>query len=172
MHAGTIGAAIVAIGLLANTALAAETQAAPSICDVIGKLLGEHTTGFKTLRGNHANTRLGDIWKAKYNVVGNDCEIWRSGTKANMHYVCTRSAPGKAVADDYYQQARDTVRGCQLSGWTETELPRPGNAGVKTRFSATDGNVAIEIHEAKVSGVFKDQWTIYYILGEPLEKLQ
>lgn len=142
----------------------------PPICDVVQQLLEEHADGFKKLRGTHANTRYGDIWKAKYDVVGSGCEVWRIG-KGNTHYVCTRSAPTKEVADDYYVQARETARNCLGKDWAEAEAPRKMAVGVKTTFARPDEKAAVEIHEVKVDGLFKDQWTIYYIMGEPTEKL-
>jgi hypothetical protein len=162
---------VMAMLLMAGTALADDAVAPPeSMCGIVKQLVAGHHNGFKELRGNHANTRYGDIWKAKYDVIGKDCEIWRSGN-VKTHYVCTRSAPSKEVADDYYNEARQTLRECLDKDWSETDAPRKLATGVKATFSRPGEQAAIEIHEIKVDGIFKDQWTIYYIVGEPTEKL-
>lgn len=141
-----------------------------STCDVVHALVQGHATGFEKLRSNRAQTPYGDIWKARYDVVGSGCEIWQSG-KGNTHYVCTRSAPDKATADGYYNAARDTVRGCLGSDWKETEEPRKLGVGVKSTFSKSGEKAAVLIHEVQSDGVLKQQWTIYYMVGEPNENL-
>lgn len=137
-----------------------------SMCEVIDTLIEGHATGFESLRGTHNDTPYGDIWKARYDVVGSGCEIWRSG-HGNTHYVCTRSAPDKATADIYYRDALNTVRGCLGAEWKDIETPRKLGVGVKTTFKEPAKKAAVIVHEIQTNGLFKEQWTIYYVVGEP-----
>lgn len=148
----------------------AKNAATMSACDIVSSLISEHKKGFASLRGSRADTQYAVIWKAKYNAVGDSCEIWQSG-KGNTHYVCTRSAPTKQVADDYYSKAREKGQSCLGNEWSASEAPRKLGDGTKTTFSKEGLNTVVEIHEIKVEGVFKDQWSIYYIVGEPSTRL-
>jgi hypothetical protein len=141
-----------------------------STCEVVNAIVRGHANGFEKLRGNRTYTPYGDIWKARYDVVGSGCEIWQSG-RGDTHYVCTLSAPDKATADGYYNAARDALRSCLGTTWQETEQPRKLAVGVKSTFNKPDEKAVIAIHEIQNDGLLKQQWTVYYIVGEPNDSL-
>jgi hypothetical protein len=139
-------------------------------CDQVRALIAEHASGFPSLRGAHTGTRYGDIWNARHDVVGKGCEIWRAGSGAT-HYVCTRTAPDETTADLHYQRDRALLRGCLGPAWREREKPLESGAGVRTIFSDADTPAAISIHKLHSRGGLRTQWTIYYLVGEPTDRL-
>lgn len=141
-----------------------EANQSAQTCEVVKTLIGEHKTGFKSLRGARTETTHMVIFKAKHDVVGDGCEIWESGDHS-MHYVCTRSSPSKAVADDYYKTARERAHACLDESWKESEAARK-EGGIKTVFKKPGVSTSVELHKVKVEGFLKDQWTIYYVIGD------
>lgn len=131
-------------------------------CPALRKLVQGYADGFKALRGEREGPRS-VVWQARFDAIGRGCEIWTGGEAA--HYVCIRSAPNKAVADEYYEKARSTLRDCLGTAWRERELPRRQGAGTKAVFSNPDEKATIVVHEIRNEGLLRDQWTIYYLVG-------
>lgn len=134
-------------------------------CEIVGALIQSHRDGFAPLRGAKTTTSRLDIWRARYNLVGRDCQIWQSG-QGQTHYVCSQSAPSDEIAQLYYDDAKIQARACLASEWQEKEVPRKLGTGQRTLFSKTGESAAVALHKIKVEGL-RDQWGVYFIIGEP-----
>lgn len=141
-----------------------------SLCEKVQALIAGHADGFQQLRGAYRSTRYTDIWTARYDVIGKGCEIWRPGN-GSTHYVCTRTAPDRATADTYYDESRQVLRGCLGPAWSERETPRKLGVGMKTVFSKPGETATVAVHKIETGGVVRDQWTLYYFVGEPNDQL-
>lgn len=168
---GLLAGALICAGCAPTSDRQIEAAAAKlSLCEKVEALIHGHANGFEQLRGSYRSTPYTDIWNARYDVIGKGCEIWRTGT-GSTHYVCTLTAPDLATADNYYRESREQLRGCLGPDWTEQETPRKLGVGVKTVFSKPGEKATLAVHKIQTGGVVKDQWTLYYFVGEPNDQL-
>ena len=143
-----------------------------SSCDKIDALVAGQPNGFPQLRGALTQTRYGEIWRARYDMVGKGCEVWRGGGSGGYSYVCQRPAPDRDSGDRYYNAARDTARNCLADkGWLEREQPRKLGVGLKTVFSKPGLDTVVAVHLIRTDGLFDNQWSVYYMVGLPNERL-
>ncbi len=143
-----------------------------STCGKIDALIEGQAKGFPQLRGAQTRTPYGEIWEARYNLIGKDCEVWRGGSAGSYSYVCHRAAPDRPSADLYYNAAREAARNCLTGkGWQEVEQARKLGVGFKTVFSKPGLSTVVAVHLIRTDGVFDNQWAIYYLVGLPNDRL-
>jgi len=142
-----------------------------SNCEKINALIEGQPKGFPQLRGAYTRTPYGDIWQARYDLVGKGCEVWRGGAAGSYSYVCHRAAPDRDSGDLYYNAANQIARNCLSSEWQAKEEPRKIGVGLKTVFSKPGTNTIVAVHLIRTDGVFDNQWAIYYMVGIPNDRL-
>ena len=133
-------------------------------CEKLDALIKEYDNNFDPIKQQQVSSRFSNIWTAKYNLVGNDCQVWSWGNDSTT-YACSTSAPNKEVAETYYQNAGKTARQCLDASWTMKESARARDEGMKTEFTQTDGKITISTHMVPTGGLFKSEWTVYYYIG-------
>ena len=139
-------------------------------CDKVKALIAGYGDGFQVLQGQRRSTRYGDMWSARYDVVGKGCEIWRLGDNST-YYVCNRIAPDQETAAHYYDEARELLHSCLDQDWRETEAPRAANGNLKTVFATASTRATFSVRAIKTEGVFKQQWSVYYWVGDQHDQL-
>lgn len=133
-------------------------------CEKINELINEYGNDFNKIKSSVINTRVSRIWKAKYNLVGDNCQVWAWGN--NRHtYSCSNTAPNKEVADYYFKNAKDTAKSCLGSDWSVKESARNNDNGYKVEFKNKDSDLMLAAHMVPTANLFKSEWTIYYYIG-------
>jgi len=136
-----------------------------SPCEIVQALVDSHADGFTQLRGPQSDNRFADVWTAKHHAVGNHCEVWGSG-RNQFVYICSRSLPNAAAAQQEYESASTTVRECLGGEWRESVQDRGDERGEFTRFARAADGVAVTIQKVRSDSLLRDQWTIHYLVGD------
>jgi hypothetical protein len=132
-------------------------------CYKIEALINEYENDFNKIKSSMINTRTSRIWKAKYNLVGDNCQIWAWGK--NRHtYSCSNTAPNEEIADYYFQNAKKTAESCLGKDWTVKENAR-NNKGYKVEFKKKNSDLMLAAHMLPTAHLFKSEWTVYYYIG-------
>ena len=133
-------------------------------CTKVNALISEYDNDFNTLKLKKINTRISQIWKAKYHLVGDSCQIWSWGGDKHT-YSCSNTAPNKEIADYYFQNAKNTAKGCLGTEWTIKESTRKNDNGYKIEFNNKSSDLMLAAHAVPTASLFKSEWTIYYYIG-------
>jgi hypothetical protein len=149
-----------------NTIAQKELLPVTNPCTKISLLVKAYDDGFEQVKMTKVKSRASTTWKAKYNIIGNNCHIWTLGT-AGPTYSCNITADSKEKAEAYYQNAQKTIQECLGKKWEMTEQLRKHDNGVKSTFNEPNSQVSISTHLVPLDGVFSKQWTIYYYIGAP-----
>ena len=80
-------------------------------CYKINALINEYDNDFNKIKLAVIDTRISQIWKAKYHLVGDNCQVWAWGKNRHI-YSCSNTAPNKEIADYYFQNAKNTAKCC------------------------------------------------------------
>jgi len=135
-------------------------------CSKISLLINAYDDDFEQIKMTRIKTRATSTWKAKYNIIGDNCHIWTLGT-TQATYSCNITANDKKTAESYYQKAQQTIQQCLDDTWQMNELPRKSDNGRKTTFTTPNSQVYISTHIVPLDSLFSDKWTIYYYIGNP-----
>lgn len=135
-------------------------------CQKISALLREYENGFEPIKLTNIKAKASNTWKAKYNLVGENCHIWSWGGNKTT-YACNISSSNEETAQQYYQNAIKTTKQCLNNEWKVTEEPRNNDDGIKTTFTNKDSKASISAHYVPLDSVFSKSWTIYYYVGKP-----
>lgn len=144
--------------------------AAMSTCEKIKGLIAGHGNGFPALKMQKTNARLMDVWKARYNLVGDSCQVWSWG-KGQTSYMCALSSPNRETAMEYYDKAKQVTAECVGAEWTLKEGARELGEGMKAQFSHAGTKTVVGVHAVSTPGLFKSEWTTYYFVGHPSDAL-
>ncbi len=55
--------------------------------------------------------------------------------KGKTDYMCSKTAPYKAITKDYFEAAKELTQSCIGDNWKRSERPRKMGTGVKAVFS-------------------------------------
>lgn len=174
----TIFTRLAAAGLIAfgasacveNTQSTKSMVEAMSSCEKVDALLQAHRNGFSKIRTSRSTAARIDIWKARYHLVGNNCQIWGwSGER--FDYVCNATAPTETIAREWYEKAKVETAKCLDESWTLKEMPRSIGNGSKAVFSQKGSDLKIATHVIETRGLFKTEWATYYFIGDSNEDL-
>lgn len=133
-------------------------------CDKIDALINGYNNNFDNIKLKSKETRIGQIWLAKYHLVGDSCQIWSAG-KGMSTYSCNVTADSEEQANDYFNFAKQTTEECLGETWHMDIQPRKDNKGSKVQFTNSDSDLTIASHMVPTSSLFKSQWTVYYYVG-------
>lgn len=131
-----------------------------SACDKVKQLAAAYTSGFEAIKGPSLSQRFLDIWAARVHVVGEECQIWKSGHHTT--YMCTRHAPNQTVAAEWFDQAAGVIGEC-LGDWKQvkTSASEEGGRGLVWSGSKAPPSVGLQLVP---SG--RNHWTVYYFIGD------
>ena len=146
----------------------AEKKLAPvsNPCSKINLLLKAYDTGFEEIKLTKVNARASNTWKAKYNIVGDNCHIWTIGGSRST-YSCNIKANDKESAEQYYQNAQRTIQQCLGDEWQMSEQSRKADNGRKSVFIKPNSTVTLSTHIVPLDSLFSEQWSVYYYIGNP-----
>jgi hypothetical protein len=87
-----------------------------SDCEIITALIAAHHNDFKKIRYSVQNANKIDIWKSRYHLVGNNCQIWSWGA-GSSDYVCSLISPDEEIARKRFEKAKTITRQCLDDSW-------------------------------------------------------
>lgn len=127
---------------------------------------------FAQLKEIKVGSRGSNIWRAKYQLFGENCQVFSWGGKQH-NYSCRLVAPDEETAQKYYQGAKRVTQECLGEEWKIEESPRKHDEGMKAIFTNHDAipskKVSFSTHLVPSSGIFSTTWTIYYYVGNSTE---
>lgn len=135
-------------------------------CQKISALLKAYDTGFEEIKLSKIQSKASNTWKAKYNLVGENCHIWSWGGEQTT-YACNFSATDEKTALGYYQKSISTTSQCLNEEWLSDEAPRSNDTGMKTTFTNPAYKASISTHFVPLDSAFNKKWTVYYYIGKP-----
>lgn len=133
-------------------------------CEKIDALVSAYTNDFDGIKLKAISTPISQLWKAKYHLVGNDCQIWSWGNQVTT-YSCSVTAPNKVVAQHYFDSAKTEALTCIGNEWKMTEAPSNNNKGLKVTFENAEKGMSISAQMIPNEGLFKSGWGVYYLIG-------
>ena len=135
-------------------------------CQKISMLVKAYENGFEQVKMSKIKTKISNTWKAKYNIIGDNCHIWTWGN-SQATYACNITTNDGTTAENYYSNARDTIQQCLGDEWMMNEEPRKADDGRKSTFTSPDKQVSLSTHIVPVDSLFNEKWSIYYYIGNP-----
>jgi len=135
-------------------------------CTKISLLVKAYDTGFEEVKLTRVKKSVTNTWKAKYNIIGENCHIWTLGN-AKATYSCNISTDDKVMAETYYQNAQQTIQQCLGDEWQMAEQPRKNDNGRISTFTSSISQVSLSTHIVPLDSLFSEKWTIYYYIGSP-----
>jgi hypothetical protein len=138
-------------------------------CKKVDALIAEYSNNFDRIKEDniHIQNSISKIWRAKYHLVGNSCQVWARGIESNT-YACSLIAPDETTAMNYFSKAKNTTKACLGSSWDMVEADRKNNSGKKVTFSQARSPLTLSTHMVPTAGLFKSEWTVYYYVGNTL----
>jgi hypothetical protein len=136
-----------------------------TVCEKIDALVKAYDNDFEKIKLTAVNTPISQLWKAKYHLVGNDCQIWSWGNQVTT-YSCSVAAPSKAVAQQYFENAKNEALACIDDSWKMTESPSNNNKGLKVTFDNPEKGMSISAQMVPTGGWLKSGWSVYYYVGD------
>ena len=138
-------------------------------CEKIDALISEYSNNFDRIKEDniHIKNSISKVWRAKYHLVGDSCQVWARGAESNT-YACSLIAPDEATAMTYFSRTKETTQKCLDSSWDMVEADRKNNRGKKITFSQAGSALTISTHTVPTAGLFKSEWTVYYYVGNTL----
>ena len=142
-----------------ETAMDAQV-AAMSNCDKIDALIAGHKSGFPQLRRSLSSAKVMQVWKARYHLVGDSCQVWEWSAE-KFSYVCSLIEPNEETAMDHFGKAKAITRECLSAEWVMQEGKRDLGAGVKAEFSKPGEATVVTVVAASSPTVFSTEWKTY-----------
>jgi hypothetical protein len=151
-----------------NLKISSTVMPTTNACTKLNALKSGYFDDFSQLKGTKVSSRASDIWKAKYQLFGKNCQIFSWGGKQHT-YSCNIVAPDEHTAKQYYENAKNITQQCLGASWQAEELQRKHNDGIKTVFTENNdqlkNKVTFSTHLVSSPGVFSQSWTLFYYVG-------
>ena len=146
----------------------------PSLKDAaaVNTLRNAISDNFNQLKSVAVKGRISNMWKAKFNLFGEHCQVFTWGGDQHS-YSCSLVAPDEESAKRYYQNAKSITQGCLGNEWQLEEKNRTQDAGMKASFTQianqSSEQVTFSTQLVPSSGFFSTTWSIYYYVGDITE---
>ena len=150
-----------------NKKIAENIMPTTNPCTKLSLLKNAYKDNFEQLKEVKLGARTSNVWRAKYQLFGENCQVFSWGDKQHT-YSCRLIAPDETSAEHYYQNAKKITQQCLGNDWKSKENKRSHDDGIKTTFSNQHDNnekVTFSTHLVPTSGLFSTTWTIYYYVG-------
>ncbi len=155
-----------------NTKISANIMPTSNPCIKLDLLKSAYYDDFKQLKEIKVDSRVSNIWRAKYQLFGDNCQVFSWGGKQHT-YSCHLVAPDEETAKHYYQSAKNITQQCLGEQWQLEETSRVHDEGMKARFinrvAKPSEKVSFSTHLVPTSSLFSTTWTIYYYVGNSNE---
>jgi hypothetical protein len=155
-----------------NLEISSMVMPTSNACAKLNVLKAGYSDDFSQLKGTKVSSRASDIWKAKYQLFGKNCQVFSWGGKQHT-YSCSIVAPDEDTANQYYENAKNVTQQCLGPTWQAEEFQRKHNDGVKTVFTEKSdelkNKVTFSTHLVSSPGVFSKTWTLFYYVGNMQE---
>ena len=139
-----------------------------NVCAKLELLKSAYHDDFSQLKETQVVGRVSNIWKAKYQLFGENCQVFSWGGEQHT-YSCSLVAPNEVTAQKYYQSAKRITQQCLGEAWHLEESKRKNDEGMKASFTNHDAKpdkkVTFSSHLVPTSGLFSTTWTIFYYVG-------
>lgn len=137
-------------------------------CSKLELLKNAYYDDFSQLKTTNVTGGATNIWKAKYHLFGENCQVFSWGGEQHT-YSCSLVAPDEDTANGYYQNAKRVTQQCLGDAWTLEEKNRLHDEGMKTSFTNDDAiqneKITFSTHLVPRSGLFSTTWSVYYYVG-------
>lgn len=151
-----------------NTKITTNIMPTTNACAKLELLKSAYHDDFTSLKEIKVAGRMSNSWKAKYQLFGENCQVFSWGSKQHT-YSCSLIAPNEEAAQNYYQSAKRVTKECLGEQWTLEESNRSHDDGMKTSFTNHNAKqsdkVTFSTHLVPTSGLFSTTWTVYYYVG-------
>ena len=151
-----------------NTKISANIMPLTNPCTKLDLLKSAYYDDFKQLKEIKVGGRVSNMWKAKYQLFGESCQVFSWGGKQHS-YSCRLIAPDEETAKNYYHNAKKITQQCLGDEWQLEESKRKHDDGMKAVFTNHDikhsEQVSFSTHLVPTSGLFSTTWTLYYYVG-------
>ena len=151
-----------------NTKISAHIMPTSNACTKLNLLKSAYYDDFKQLKEVQIKNRTSQIWKAKYQLFGENCQVFSWGGKQHT-YSCRLVAPDEEAAQSYYLNAKKITQQCLGDEWQLEESSRRYDEGMKASFTNHNAKpsekVTFSTHLVPTPGLFSTTWTIYYYVG-------
>lgn len=134
-------------------------------CEKINGLLAAYDTRFDKLKHTRVNTKYAETWTAKYNLVGNKCQINALDTDTVI-YRCLEDYKEQQQAVNIHQKAVSMTRKCLVqNSWYETQ--KESAESLRTTFVLDEKTPVISIHTGKTLSL-STPWSTSLEIGKPV----
>ncbi|WP_067584164.1 hypothetical protein [Endozoicomonas ascidiicola] len=136
-------------------------------CQSLATLFRESNYNFEQIRYNPSYKDKITLWKTRYQLIENSCQIWQWGDKYS--YVCSATFPDRETAHEAYERAQALINQCESNettdDWYEKQEMLEGR-GEETQY-LYHGNVRGALRKVNTSGLFKNSWSVYFFIDSP-----
>ncbi|MBE0380566.1 hypothetical protein [Pseudoalteromonas prydzensis] len=151
------------------TSLAPEQQAKIdnlTPCEKINGLLASYDKRFEGLKRTRVNTKYMETWTAKYNLVGDQCQITALDADT-VTYRCQDNYKEQTQAVAIHQKAVNFTREClAANNWHEQQ--KESAESMRTTFVLDESTPVISIHTGKTLSR-STPWSTSLEIGKPVE---
>ncbi|OUL58125.1 hypothetical protein [Pseudoalteromonas ulvae] len=148
-----------------NATLTPEQQAEVeklSACDKINALVKGYSNEFNGLKSQKVTNKYADIWQAKYQLVGDRCQISQfSGQQ--LAYQCQKGFNNQVDALENYKEAVAFTQACLSPDNWKMEQVSNGQS-VRTNFHLENFPI-ISIHSGKTLAKMNNTWSTSFQVG-------
>ncbi|WP_350606602.1 hypothetical protein [Pseudoalteromonas sp. MER144-MNA-CIBAN-0113] len=129
-------------------------------------LITAYDNRFAALKDTKVKTPYLDVWSAKYNVFGNNCQV-TSFNNQTVTYRCQENYKDQQQAVAMHQQAVELTRQCltKNSNWLETQ--KESETSLRTTFVLDDKSPVISVYTSKTLSKIKT-WSTSLEVGKPV----
>ena len=132
-------------------------------CEKINGLLSAYDNRFQALKRTHIKTKYMDAWSAKYNLVGDSCQI-NALDNDTVTYRCQQSFKDQQQAVAIHQKAVDFTRSCLAKNdWLEKQ--KESADSLRTTFVLDEKTPVISIYTGKTLSKIKT-WSTSLEVGK------
>ncbi|MCK8103893.1 hypothetical protein [Pseudoalteromonas sp. 2CM36K] len=135
-------------------------------CEKMDGLIAAYDNRFEALKDTKVKTPYLDVWSAKYNVFGNNCQV-TSFNNQTVTYRCQENYKDQQQAVAMHQQAVELTRQCltKNSNWLETQ--KESETSLRTTFVLDDKSPVISVYTSKTLSKIKT-WSTSLEVGKPV----
>ncbi len=151
-----------------NTKIVKNIMPTTNPCTKLDLLKSAYYDGFEQLKEVKVGARVSNIWRAKYQLFGENCQVFSWGGNQQT-YSCHLVAPDEESAKQYYDNAKNITQQCLGDAWQLQETSRNNDEGMKATFTnyqaKASEQVSFSAHLVPESSMFSTTWSIYYYVG-------
>ena len=135
-------------------------------CEKMDGLIAAYDNRFEALKDTKVKTPYLDVWSAKYNVFGNNCQV-TSFNNQTVTYRCQENYKDQQQAVAMHKQAVELTRQCltKNSNWLETQ--KESETSLRTTFVLDDKSPVISVYTSKTLSKIKT-WSTSLEVGKPV----